>query len=187
MIQFTRLNSSDIKQATSDKLEGTRKLLDFCHMSHVTCLFLMKIINRSATFDYTIGERIEAGIKLTGPEVKSIKTNRASLTGAFVRIVGFEAFLVNAQIQPYEFARVENFDPRRTRKLLLGKKEIITLKSRADTENVTLVPLSLYDKHGLIKVEVGVGKGKKQYEKREKIKKRTEKRELERQYRGKVD
>lgn len=147
----------------------------------------MKIINKTAGFDYTIGERLEAGIKLTGAEVKSIKGNRASLTGAFVRIVGAEAFLVNAQIQPYAFARVENYDPRRTRKLLLGKKEIIALKSLADTENITLLPLSLYDKHGLIKVEIGIGKGKKQYEKRETIKKRTQKRELERQYRGKVD
>ena len=147
----------------------------------------MRILNRSAHYDYVIGERIEAGIKLTGPEVKSIKGNRAALTGAFVRIVGSEAFLVNAQIQPYMFARVENYDPRRTRKLLLGKKEIITLKSRADTENITLVPLSLYEKHGLIKVEIGIGKGKRQYEKRETIKKREEKRELARTYRGKVD
>lgn len=147
----------------------------------------MRIINRLATYDYTISERFEAGIKLTGPEVKSAKTGRASLTGAFVKIVGSEAYLINAQIQPYLYARVENYDPKRTRKLLLNKKEIISLKNKLESANLTLVPLCLYIKHGLIKLEVGVGKGKREYEKRETIKKREQKRELERIYRGKVD
>jgi len=147
----------------------------------------MKTINRSATYDYTISERFEAGIKLTGPEVKSAKTGRASLTGAFVKIVGSEAYLINAQIQPYLYARVENHDPKRTRKLLLNKKEIISLKNKLESANLTLVPLSIYVKHGLVKVEVGLGKGKRQFEKREAIKKREQLRELDRQYRGKLD
>jgi SsrA-binding protein len=146
----------------------------------------MKTVNRYATYEYTIREKLEAGIKLTGPEVKSVKDNRVSLTGAFVKIIGTEAYLINAQIQPYMYARVANYDPRRTRKLLLSKREIMTLKSKVDTEGLTLVPLSLYSKHGLIKLEIGVGKGKKQYEKRETIKRRDQKRELERQYRGKI-
>lgn len=147
----------------------------------------MKIINRSAYHDYTILDRFEAGIKLTGPEVKSVKGSRMSLTGAFVRIIGSEVYLVNAQIQPYLFAKIENYDPRRTRKLLLDKKEIIALKSRIEGAVLTLVPLSAYTAHGLVKVEVGVGRGKKEYEKREKIKRRDELRELARTYRGKVD
>lgn len=147
----------------------------------------MKIFNRSAYHDYTILEHFEAGIKLTGPEVKSVKGNLVSLTGAFVRLIGSEAYLVNAQIQPYIFARIEGYDPRRTRKLLLSKKEIIALKGKIEGANLTLVPLSLYTSHGLVKVEVGLAKGKKQYEKRETLKKRETLRELERDYRGKVD
>ncbi len=147
----------------------------------------MKVVNRNSFYDYTILARFEAGVKLTGPEVKSVKGNRVSLTGAFVKIIGSEAYLVNAQIQPYEFARVENYDPRRTRKLLLNKKEIISLKGKIESANLTLVPLSLYTTHGLIKVEIGLGRGKKQYEKREAIKRRDELRELESEYRRKVD
>lgn len=146
----------------------------------------MRIVNRSALHDYTILDHLEAGIKLLGAEVKSVKDNRVTLTGAFVRIIGSEIYLVNAQIQPYQFARIENYDPRRTRKLLLSKNEIIALKSKTDGSGLTLVPLSLYTKHGLIKVEIGIAKGKKQYEKREVLKQRQQKRELERTYRGKV-
>lgn len=147
----------------------------------------MKISNRSAFHDYTVLDRLEAGIKLLGPEVKSVKGNRASLAGAFVRLIGSEAYLVNAQIQPYIFARVENYDPRRTRKLLLSKKEIISLKGKIEGANLTLVPLSLYTKHGLVKVEVGLARGKKQYEKREMLRRRDQLRELEREHKGKVD
>ncbi|HCM37435.1 MAG: SsrA-binding protein [Candidatus Gottesmanbacteria bacterium GW2011_GWB1_43_11] len=146
----------------------------------------MKLTNRNAFHDYTILERFEAGIKLTGPEVKSVKDNRVSLTGAFVRVVGSEIYLINAQIQPYSFARVEGYDPRRTRKLLLGKREIVSLKGKLEGGGYTLIPLSFYTKHGLVKVEVGLGCGKKQFEKRELLKKRAQKREIERTYRGKV-
>ena len=147
----------------------------------------MKIINRSAFHDYNILERLEAGIKLTGPEVKSVKGSRVSLKGAYVKIIGSEAYLINCQIQPYQFARLVNFDASRTRKLLLNKKEIIALKSKLDSANLTLVPVSLYLKHGLIKLEIGLGKGKKEFEKREVLKKRAQIRELDREYRGKVD
>ena len=146
----------------------------------------MKILNAEALHEYTVIERIEAGIKLIGSEVKSVKGGHVSLKGAFVRLMGTEAYLVNAHIYPYTFARIENYDPQRTRKLLLSKKELISLKGKIDGQNLALVPLSLYTTHNLIKVEVGLARGKKQYEKREVIRKRDQKRELEREHRGKV-
>jgi SsrA-binding protein len=147
----------------------------------------MKVVNRSALHDYTIINRLEAGIKLTGPEVKSAKGGHISLVGAFVRIMGTEVYLINAQIHPYSFAQIEGYESRRTRKLLLSKKEILTLKGKIEGANLALVPLSLYTTHGLVKLEVGLARGKKQYEKRETLKKRDEIRELERDYRSKVD
>ena len=146
----------------------------------------MKISNRSVFHDYAITERYEAGIKLTGPEVKSIKTGRVSLKGAFVRLINSEAYLINASIQPYEYARIEKYDPQRARKILLNKRELISIKSKLDSSALVLVPVSLYTHHGLIKVEIGLGKGKKQFEKRELLKKRAQKRELERVWKGKI-
>lgn len=146
----------------------------------------MKIVNKEALFEYEILEKLEAGIKLIGPEVKSVKGGHVSLKGSFVRIIGSEAYLVNAQIYPYPFANVENYDPRRTRKLLLNKKETLYLKGKTDGAALTLAPLTLYLSHGLVKLEIGLARGKKQYEKRDTLKKRAEKRELERFYRGKV-
>src|SRR3989344_4431557 len=140
----------------------------------------MKISNRSVFHDYAITERYEAGIKLTGPEVKSIKTGRVSLKGAFVRLINSEAYLINASIQPYEYARIEKYDPQRTRQLLLNKRELISIKSKLDGSALALVPVSLYARHGRIKREIGLGKGKQLFEKRELLKKRAQKRELER-------
>jgi len=146
----------------------------------------MKILNRHAAHDYSIIDRFEAGVHLLGAEVKSLKGGHGSLEGSFVRLVGTEAYLVNAQIFPYVFARAEGYDPRRTRKLLLHKKEIISLKSKIEGSNLTLVPLSWYTQGPLIKLEVGLARGKKQYEKREAKKRADQKRELEQEYRGKV-
>lgn len=142
-------------------------------------IYLMKIANKRAFYDYQIGEKFEAGINLNGAEVKAVKMGHADLTGSFVRIMGSEAYLVNAKIFPYEYARPENYDERRTRKLLLHKKEIISLKSKTGGANSTLVPISFYDKRGLIKLEVGVGRGKKQYDKKEAKKKADLDREIE--------
>jgi SsrA-binding protein len=147
----------------------------------------MKIINRSAFYEYTILDRFEAGIKLMGTEVKSAKAGHVSLNGAYVKIMGSEVYLINAKIFPYEFARTENYEPARTRKLLLSKNEIISLKSKITGANLTLVPVAVYSKHGLVKVEVGLAKGKKQYEKKQTIKLREQKQEIEREYRGKLD
>ncbi len=139
----------------------------------------MKITNKKAFFDYQITETFEAGINLYGSEVKAVRLGRADLTGSFVRIIGNEAFLINASILPYQSGQIESYDAQRSRKLLLHKKELISLKSKADGANLSLVPVSLYFKHGFIKLEIGLGKGKKQYDKRETIKKRDIKRSLE--------
>ncbi|KKR71191.1 MAG: SsrA-binding protein [Candidatus Levybacteria bacterium GW2011_GWC2_40_7] len=139
----------------------------------------MKITNRRAFYDYEIQDRFEAGINLYGYEVKAVKTGHADLSGSFVRIMGSEAYIVNAKIFPYQPGQIEGYDERRTRKLLLHKKEIISLKSKAEGAGLTLVPLSFYLKRGLIKVEVGIGKGKKQYDKKEAKKRADLKRDIE--------
>lgn len=140
----------------------------------------MKITNKKAFFDFQISETFEAGIALFGFEVKSVRLGKADLSGSFVRIIGNQAFLVNGKIFPYQQAH-EGYDERRTRKLLLHKNEIISLKSKVEGSNLSLVPVSLYIKHGFVKLEIGLGKGKKKYEKRESIKKRDLQRDLERE------
>ncbi len=147
----------------------------------------MKIVNRRALHDYETYETIEAGINLYGAEVKAVKLGHADLTGSFVRITGSEAYLVNAKILPYKYARPEGYDERRTRKLLLHKKEIVSLKSKVDGEKLTLIPLSLYTKRNLIKVQIALAKGRKQYEKRKSIKERDMRRSLEEELASKVD
>lgn len=142
----------------------------------------MRIVNRRAPFDFQIQEKFEAGINLLGSEVKAVKLGHADLTGSHVRIMGSEAYLINAQIFPYKYARPENYDEKRTRKLLLHKQQIISLKSKLDGQNLTLVPLTMYTKHSLIKLELALGKGKKKFEKKEAKKKKDLDRELERDY-----
>ncbi len=147
----------------------------------------MKIVNKRAYFDYEILEKFEAGIHLTGAEVKSVKGGHMSLDGAFVRLVGSEAYLVNAQIFPYANARLEGYDPRRTRKLLLHKKEIIALKTKTEQSGLTLVPISCYTTtHGLIKLDIAIARGKRKFEKREALKKKDLQREVEEEIRGKI-
>jgi SsrA-binding protein len=144
----------------------------------------MKITNKKAYFDYQILETFEAGINLYGSEVKAVRLGRADLTGSFVRIIGAEAYLVNANIFPYQSGQADDYEPRRTRKLLLHKAELISLKSKTDGANLALVPVALYFKHGFLKLEVGLGKGKKQYEKRESIKKKDIQRHIEHEISG---
>ena len=141
----------------------------------------MKIINRKAFFEYEILETFEAGINLYGHEVKSARLGKADLAGSFVRILGSEIYLVNAKIWEYQPGQIEGYDEGRTRKLLLHKKQIISLKSKTEGSNLSLVPISMYLKNGFIKVEVGLGRGKKKYEKRQAIKKRDLQRDLERE------
>ena len=146
----------------------------------------MKIVNKKAFFDYEILDRFEAGIHLVGAEVKSLRNGHAKLDGSYVKVIGSEVYLVGAQIFPYIYARPEDYDPARTRKLLLHKKEIVSLKGKLDGANLTLVPLSWYTKGPLVKLEVGLARGKKQYEKREAKKREDQKRELEVEFKGKV-
>lgn len=136
----------------------------------------MKLTNKQARRDYSVLETLEAGIVLSGPEVKALRTNHASLDGAHVRIMNGEAYLLNAKIYPYEFAHDHSgtYDETRKRKLLMHRKEITSLKSRLDSGGggMALIPLSIYTKNKRFKVEVALAKGKKQYEKRQDIKKR---------------
>jgi len=143
---------------------------------------MKKIINRKAYFDFRILETLEAGILLTGPEVKSIKSGRLKLDGAHVRIINSEAYLVNADIPLYESAHVESYDADRTRKLLLRKKQLISLDTKLRQKKLTIVPISCYTTRNLIKIEIGLGQRKKSTDKREEIKKRDLAREIERTF-----
>ncbi len=145
----------------------------------------MKITNPKVFHDYTILETFEAGIKLIGSEVKSVKGGRMSLDGSFVKIVGSELYLVNAQIFSYPYARPEGYDIKRTRKLLLHKKEILSLKTKFASSNLTIVPIECYNSHGFVKLKIGLAKGKREYEKREKLRKKVVERDIQRELRGK--
>ena len=146
----------------------------------------MRIINRKAPYDYTIIDRIEAGLSLLGSEVKSLRAGHGKLEGAYVKIANGEVYLINAQIMPYAYARPNGYDPKRTRKLLLHKREVISLQSKLDSAKLPLIPLSWYTKGPQIKLEIGLARGKKEYEKREKKKREDQKRELEQDFRGKI-
>jgi SsrA-binding protein len=142
-------------------------------------------INKRANFDYAILEKYEAGLALFGHEVKSIKTKHVSLKESFVTIHGKELYLTNSHIPPYVHAGIiNNHNPTRPRKLLLKKSEIKHLIGKARTQGLTLVPIKLYTKKRLIKLEFGLGKGKKEYDKREKIKKREDDRGIRRIMKG---
>lgn len=144
----------------------------------------MKIENRRAFYDYELLDRFEAGINLSGPEVKAIKLGHADLTGSFVRIIGSEAYLVNAKIFLYKYALPQGYDERRTRKLLLHKKEIVSLKSKTEGANLAIVPVNFHTKRNLIKLELALAKGKKKYQKKEAIKKKDLEREIDRELTG---
>ena len=147
----------------------------------------MKITNPRVFHDFNILETLEAGINLTGREVKSIRGSRMSLDGSFVKIVGSEIYLINAQIFLYPYARPEGYDAKRTRKLLLHKKEIISLKSKLASARLTIVPLECYNSHGVFKLKIGIARGKREYEKREKLKRRDIDREVQRELKVKIN
>ncbi len=141
------------------------------------------IDNRKAHFNYEIVDKYEAGIELLGFEVKSIKGGRAILAGAFAIVRGGEVYLMNMQIPPYQMGNTPlDYDPTRTRKLLLSKKQIKELEDQDSKKGLTMVPLSLYSKGRLVKVELAVVKGKKNYDKRDSIKKRETDIEIRREY-----
>jgi SsrA-binding protein len=136
--------------------------------------------NRRARHDYNIEETFEAGMVLTGAEVKSLRAGRASLTEAYARVSDGEVWLENLHISPYAQAAVRDYDPRRPRKLLLHRQQIERLIGKTQEGGVTLVPMRLYFKRGLAKVLLGLGRGKRRYEKRQAIAEREHRREMER-------
>ncbi len=143
------------------------------------------IFNKKAVFDYEILEKFEAGIVLSGTEIKAIKSGKANLAGSFAIIRNNEIFLLNFSIPPYQPKNVNaSYQPDKTRKLLLHKKQIASLSGQLKQKNLTLIPLRMYNKHGLIKVELALAKGKKKFDKRESIKKRETQRKIDRAKRG---
>lgn len=141
--------------------------------------------NKKAYYDYFIDEKCEAGIELAGTEVKSIRMGKVSIKEAFVKIEKGEVYVYGMNISPYEKGNIFNKDPLRVRKLLLHKGEIYKLEAKVAREGYTLVPLQVYLKGTLVKVELGLGKGKKLYDKRADIAKKDQKRELERSFKVK--
>jgi len=134
--------------------------------------------NRQARYDYSIEESFEVGIELKGSEVKSLRAGKASLKDSFARVENNELYLFNCHISPYEHTGVFLEDPKRRRKLLAHKRQINKLVGQTSQKGFTLIPLKIYFKHGLAKVELALAKGKRQYDKRDKIKKKELRREL---------
>ena len=138
--------------------------------------------NRKVYFNYEILEKYEAGIELSGSEVKSVRSGKMSLEGAFVIVRGGECFLINANTPPYQPNNTpKEYDPLRNKKLLLTKKEIRTLADSGNNKSLTIVPISVYNKGRKIKISIALAKGKKKFDKRETIKKRETDREVRRE------
>ena len=145
----------------------------------------MEIINRRAKFDYFIEDTYEAGIELVGTEVKSLRMGRCSIKESFVQIDKGEVFVWGMHISPYEKGNIFNKDPLRVRKLLLHSYEIRKIEGKIREKGYTLVPLKVYFKGSLVKVEIGVAKGKKLYDKRQDIAKKDQRREAEKEFKVK--
>jgi len=143
-------------------------------------------INKRAHYDYEILEKLEGGLVLAGHEAKSIKTGLISLKGAFVTIRDNQAYLTNASIPAYQPKNTpESYDPERSRKVLIHKSQLKSLIGKISRKGLTLVPIKVYSNRGLIKLEFGIGKGKKKFDKREDIKKRETKVSIERALKNK--
>ncbi|MGT2907236.1 SsrA-binding protein SmpB [Streptococcus dentiloxodontae] len=136
--------------------------------------------NKKARHDYTIVDTIEAGLVLTGTEIKSVRAARIQLKDGYAQVKNGEAWLVNVHIAPFEQGNIWNQDPERTRKLLLKKREIARLENELKGSGMTLVPLKVYLKNGFAKVLIGLAKGKHDYDKRESIKRREQERDIKR-------
>ena len=143
-------------------------------------------VNRRARHQYAIEETLEAGLALTGTEIKSIRAGRVNLAEAYARIERGEAWLIGAHIAPYEQGNRNNHEPTRTRKLLLHRDQIAELVGRTQAKGFTLVPLKLYIHNGMAKLELGIGKGKKAFDKRRVIAERDARRDLERSTKERV-
>ena len=137
--------------------------------------------NRKAGFEYFLFERFEAGLALKGSEIKSIRTGQISLAEAYIRVDEYQAWLIEAHIAPYAQANRFNHDPKRSRRLLLHRKEIREMWDAVRQKGVTIVPIRVYLKNGRAKLEIAIAKGKKMHDKREAIAKRDAEREMERE------
>ncbi|OGD68662.1 SsrA-binding protein [Candidatus Campbellbacteria bacterium RIFCSPLOWO2_01_FULL_34_15] len=145
------------------------------------------IRNKKVSFDYEILEKFDAGIELFGFEVKSIKSNHGNIEGSHVTVRGGEAFLLNANIPPYQTANTpKDYNPERNRRLLLTKKELSELSGLEERKGLTIVPISMYNKGKKIKIEIAVVRGKKKFDKRESIKKKDTERDLRREIKGRI-
>ena len=143
-------------------------------------------VNRRAHHQYAIEETLEAGLALTGTEIKSIRAGRVNLAEAYARIEKGEAWLIGAHIAPYEQGNRNNHEPTRTRKLLLHRDQIAELVGRTQAKGFTLVPMKLYIRNGMAKLEIGIGRGKKEFDKRRTIAERDARRDLERSTKERV-
>ncbi|PIC73320.1 SsrA-binding protein SmpB [Sporosarcina sp. P17b] len=141
-------------------------------------------VNKKANFDYAIEETIEAGIVLKGTEIKSIRKGKVQLRDAFILIRNNEAWLSNMHISPYEQGNIHNHDPVRVRKLLLHKKQIASLAGTMKEQGYSIIPLKMYIKNGFAKLLIGVGKGKKLYDKRQDLKEKEHKRDMQRVFKS---
>lgn len=143
----------------------------------------MKVINEKARFNYELGERLEAGIVLTGAEAKSAKLGQVDMGNSYVKIQNSpfhgqrEAWITGLHIYPYKYADNTNYDPMRTRKLLLHQRELLAVQTKMKQGRLLLVPTAMYTRSDVVKVEIALARGKRKYEKRETIKKRDEERE----------
>lgn len=143
--------------------------------------------NRRARFDYFLSDFLQAGLALTGTEIKSVRAGHVSLTGAFVDFMDGEAYVVGMQITPYKEGNIFNTDPMRDKKLLLHRREIAKLIKQRDQAGYTVVPVELYIQRGKAKLDIALGKGKKEYDKRQVIKERDIKRNLAKRSRNDWD
>ena len=144
----------------------------------------MEILNRKARFNYDVIDTIECGIVLKGTEIKSIRAGKANIKDSYGIVKNNEAYILNMHISPYENGGVFNHEETRTRKLLLHKNEILKLKNKLELEGFTLIPLKIYFVNGKAKIELGLCKGKKLYDKREDVKKRDIEREIAKKYKA---
>ncbi|MBQ8635221.1 SsrA-binding protein SmpB [bacterium] len=137
--------------------------------------------NKKAYFDFLLFDKFEAGISLLGTEIKSIRRNGANLKDSYIKITdNLEAYLINCHISPYEFGNIYNHEPRRERKLLLNKKEILKILNKVKQEKYTIVPTQMYFSTRWVKLEIALAKGKKLYDKRDSLKKKDIERDIQR-------
>ena len=147
---------------------------------------MKSILNKKGLFNYEITERLEAGLKLLGGEVKSVKAGRVNFEGSYITVRDGEVFWVNADIPPYQPKNApKDYKPERPRKLLLNKKEVGHLIGKSQEKGLTIIPIKIYNKRGNIKLEIGIARHKKKYDKRELLKKRATDRDIEREIRDK--